>query len=75
MEYLNAYRKPLDDKPLCPAQKRNLLTFVKKFYVKNLLAKDELESIELPSKGRQLPKAIFSPKEVENIIGHNGFQH
>jgi integrase/recombinase XerD len=68
MEYLNAYRKPLDDKPLCPAQKRNLLTFVKKLYVKNLLAKDELESIELPSKGRRLPKAIFSPKEVENIL-------
>ena len=72
MEYLNRYRKVVDDQPLCSAQKRNLLTFVKTFieklYVKGLLTKNTLENIELPSKGRRLPKAIFNPDEVEKIL-------
>jgi integrase/recombinase XerD len=72
MEYLNAYRKSLDDNPLCPAQKRNLLTFVKTFieklYAKGLLASNTLEQIDLPSKGHRLPKAIFNPEEVEKIL-------
>jgi len=72
MAYLNAYRKPLDGKPLCPAQKRNLLTFVKTFieklFSKGLLSRNTLEGIELPSKGRRLPKAIFNVDEVEKIL-------
>jgi len=72
LEYLNSYRKPLDDKPLSKAQKRNLLTFVKTFvkalYTKEILTKHPLEHLELPSKGRQLPKALFSVDEIERIL-------
>lgn len=72
MEYLNCYRKALDGKPLCLAQKRNLLTFVKTFieklYAKGLLATNALQHIELPSKGRSLPKALFSEIEIEKIL-------
>tara|TARA_R110001583_G_scaffold54668_1_gene167003 strand:+ start:1718 stop:2671 length:954 start_codon:yes stop_codon:yes gene_type:complete len=70
--YLNAYRKPLDKRPLCLAQKRNLLTFVKTFikymYVKNLLPTNPLENIELPSRGQQIPKALYSVDEIETIL-------
>lgn len=72
IEYLNSYRKPLDDKPLSKAQKRNLVTFVKTFiktlYMKEVLTKHALEHLELPSRGRQLPKAIFSVEEIERIL-------
>lgn len=70
--YLNAYRKPLDNQPLCPAQKRNLLTFVKTFvkymHIKKLLPTNTLENIELPSKGEQIPKALYSVEEIETIL-------
>ena len=69
---LNTYRKSLDGESLCRAQKRNLLTFVKTFvekmHAKGLIEKNTLEHIELPSKGRQLPKAIFKVSEVELIL-------
>lgn len=72
MEYLNCYRKALDGNPLCLAQKRNLLTFVKTFiekiYAKGLLTANALEHIELPSKGRPLPKALFSELDIEKIL-------
>lgn len=72
MAYLNGYRKAIDGNPLCFAQKRNLLTFVKTFieklYAKGLLEVNALQHIELPSKGRSLPKAIFSEVEVERIL-------
>ncbi|MBC3766704.1 tyrosine-type recombinase/integrase [Neptunicella marina] len=70
--YLNAYRKPLDNQPLCPAQKRNLLTFVKTFvkymFIKKLLQTNTLVNIELPSKGEQIPKALYSTDEIEVIL-------
>lgn len=70
--YLNAYRKALDNQPLSPAQKRNLLTFVKTFikqmHVKKLLPSNLLENIELPSKGQQIPKALYSKDEIEKIL-------
>jgi integrase/recombinase XerD len=70
--YLNAYRKPLDNQPLCSAQKRNLLTFVKTFvkymHRKGLLAKNTLADIELPSKGHQIPKALYTTEEIETIL-------
>lgn len=70
--YLNAYRKALDNEPLSPAQKRNLLTFVKTFikymYVKKLLQTNSLDGIELPSKGEQIPKALYSVEEIEIIL-------
>ena len=70
--YLNIYRKALDHEPLSPAQKRNLLTFVKTFikymYVKKLLSANTLENIELPSKGEQIPKSLYSVEEVEIIL-------
>lgn len=70
--YLNAYRKPLDNKPLCAAQKRNLLTFVKTFvkylYIKGLLSANPLQNIELPSKGEQIPKALYTEEEIEVIL-------
>ena len=72
MAYLNNYRKVLDDQPLSRAQKRNLLTFVKTFiktmYIKGLLEVNILEKMELPSKGRTLPKALFSKSEIEKIL-------
>jgi integrase/recombinase XerD len=72
LEYLNSYRKPLDGEPLSKAQKRNLLTFVKTFvktlYTKEVLSKHPLEHLELPSRGRQLPKALFSVDEIERIL-------
>ncbi|MCP4984800.1 MAG: tyrosine-type recombinase/integrase [Colwellia sp.] len=72
MEYLNSYRKALDGQPLCLAQKRNLLTFVKTFiekiHAKGLIVQNTLEHIELPSKGRRLPKALFSVDEIESIL-------
>lgn len=73
MEYLNAYLKPLDGQPLCASNKRGLLTFVKTFveklHAKGLMVENTLEHMELPSKGRPLPRAIFSIEEVEKIIG------
>lgn len=70
--YLNAYRKALDNQPLSLAQKRNLLTFVKTFikymHVKKLLPSNLLENIELPSKGQQIPKALYSKEEIEKIL-------
>jgi integrase/recombinase XerD len=75
MEYLNSYRKPLDNKPLCASNKRGLLTFVKTFieklYAKGLLLENALKHIELPSKGRPLPRAIFNQDEVECIIAQS----
>lgn len=72
MAYLNSYRKALDNQPLSLAQKRNLLTFVKTFiktmYNKGLLNTNSLEKIELPSKGRTLPKALFNESEIERIL-------
>jgi len=72
MEYLNCYRKPLDGNPLSRAQKRNLLTFVKTFiekiHAKGLIKENTLEHIELPKKGRTLPKAIFKLSEIEVIL-------
>ena len=70
--YLNAYRKALDNEPLCPAQKRNLLTFVKTFvkymHIKKLLPTNTLDSIELPSKVEQIPKAVYRTEEIETIL-------
>lgn len=84
MEYLNAYRKPLDNKPLCLNQKRNLLTFVKTFiktmHRKAILDSNLLEFIELPGKEYSLPKGLFSENEVELIldqpllVGERGFR-
>jgi integrase/recombinase XerD len=72
MAYLNTYRKSLDNQPLSDAQKRNLLTFVKTFiekmHMKGLLDSHALEYIELPKKGRSLPKALFTVPEVEKIL-------
>ena len=70
--YLNTYRKVLDNQPLGAAQKRNLLTFVKTFvkymHLKKLLQINTLENIELPSKGEQVPKALYDVGEVEVIL-------
>jgi integrase/recombinase XerD len=70
--YLNSYRKALDNQPLSLAQKRNLLTFVKTFIkymnVKKLLPTNPLENIELPSKGQQIPKSLYSVNEIETIL-------
>ncbi|ACJ29445.1 Phage integrase:Phage integrase,SAM-like protein [Shewanella piezotolerans WP3] len=70
--YLNSYRKKLDNEPLGPAQKRNLLTYVKTFvkymHRKGLLSKNTLSDIELPSKGHQIPKALYSVEEIEVIL-------
>lgn len=84
MEYLNSYRQKLNNKPLCSAQKRNLLTFVKTFiekmHARGLLESNTLVGIELPSKGRALPKALFTQCEVEKILslpllfGINGYR-
>jgi integrase/recombinase XerD len=72
MEYLNKYRKPLDKKPICDANKYGLLlcvkTFVGKMYNRGLLPSNKLDCIDLPSVGRPLPKAIFTADEVEKII-------
>ena len=72
MEYLNAYRQALKNTPLCVAQKRNLLTFVKTFvekmHAKGLIGANVLQHIELPSKGRALPKALFTQQEIEQIL-------
>ena len=72
MEYLNSYRKTLDDKPLSKAQKRNLLTFVKTFieklHSKGLLETNTLQYIELPKRRRALPKNILTVKEIELIL-------
>ena len=70
--YLNSYRKALDNEPLSPAQKRNLLTYVKTFikymFVKKLLPTNTLDGIELPSKGEQIPKALYTVDEIEVIL-------
>ncbi|MFT5708266.1 MAG: integrase/recombinase XerD [Oceanospirillaceae bacterium] len=70
--YLNAYRKKIDNEPIGPAQKRNLLTYVKTFikymFIKGLLAENTLADIELPSKGHQIPKALYSVEEIEIIL-------
>lgn len=72
MEYLNVYRKPLDNKPLCLNQKRNLLTFVKTFiktiHRKGILETNPLEFIELPGKEYSLPKGLFNETEIEQIL-------
>lgn len=70
--YLNAYRQEQNNQPLCDAQKRNLLTFVKTFvqymHRKGVLNENTLASIELPSRGFQVPKALYSIGEIENIL-------
>jgi len=70
--YLNSYRKPLDNEPLGPAQKRNLLTYVKTFikymFTKKLLPTNTLDGIELPNKGEQIPKALYTVEEIEVIL-------
>ncbi|MCL1137740.1 tyrosine-type recombinase/integrase [Shewanella pneumatophori] len=70
--YLNSYRKMLDNEPLSAAQKRNLLTYVKTFikymYIKGMLIENSLADIELPSKGQQIPKALYSVEEIEAIL-------
>ncbi|MBA6337495.1 tyrosine-type recombinase/integrase [Colwellia sp. BRX8-7] len=70
--YLNSYRKALDNEPLSSAQKRNLLTYVKIFikymFIKKLLPTNTLDGIELPSKGEQIPKALYTVEEVEVIL-------
>lgn len=70
--YLNAYRQEQNNQPLCDAQKRNLLTFVKTFvqymHRKGILNENTLASIELPSRGFQVPKALYSIGEIENIL-------
>jgi len=72
MEYLNRYRQVLNNLPLCVAQKHNLLTFVKTFiekmHAKGLLDANTLQYMELPSKGRALPKALFSESEIKKIL-------
>lgn len=84
MEYLNSYRQKLNGNQLCLAQKRNLLTFVKTFvqkmHAKGLLEVNALANVELPSKGRALPKALFTLGEVEKVLslpllfGINGYR-
>lgn len=72
MEYLNAFRKPLDGQPLSQSHKRNLLTAIKilmiTLYKKGIIKRNKLEHIELPSAGRPLPKAIFSQSEIDKIL-------
>lgn len=72
MEYLNAYRQARNNEPLGDAQKRNLLTFVKTFiqymHRKGKLDSNPLMSIELPSRGFQVPKALYSVEEIERIL-------
>lgn len=72
MGNIQSYRKELGGEPFSLAQKRNLLTLVKTFikymYVKNLLLEHLLAHMELPSRGFQLPKAIFSIDEIEKIL-------
>jgi len=72
MLHLNAYRKPLDAKPMTASSKRGYLTYVKTFveklYMKGLLGCNALEHIELPKIGRPLPKAIFTQKEITKIL-------
>ncbi len=70
--YLNNYRKIPNSQPLCQAYKRNLLTFVKTFikymHFKQLINQNSLEHIELPLRGKLLPKALYSINEIENIL-------
>ena len=70
--YLNSYRKVLDNESLSPAQKRNLLTFVKTFikymFIKKLLLTNTLDGIELPPKGEQIPNALYTVEEIEVIL-------
>lgn len=72
MEYLNRYRKPQDNEPICDANKYSLLlcvkTFIGKMYNRGLLTSNKLDCIDLPSVGRPLPKAIFTAEEVETIL-------
>lgn len=84
MEYLNTYRIPATNKPLCHNQKRNLSEFVKVFlktlHRKEVLAHDALKFIEIPSKEHTLPKGLFDEEEVERIldqpllIGERGYR-
>lgn len=72
MAYLNAYRKTLDGQPLCAANKYAWIlcikSFIKKMFNRGLLTADMLSSIDLPTVGRPLPKAIFTAEEVEQIL-------
>lgn len=72
MEFLNVYRIPATNKPLCQNQKRNLVEFVKVFikalHHKGVLEYNALEFIELPGKEYTLPKGLFSEYEVERIL-------
>lgn len=72
MEYLNKYRKPQDNQPICDANKYSLLlcvkTFIGKMFNRGLLTSNKLGCIDLPSVGRPLPKAIFTAEEVEKIL-------
>jgi integrase/recombinase XerD len=72
MEYIHAYRQQRNGEPLGDAQKRNLLTFVKTFvqymHRKKLILENTLASIELPSRGFQIPKALYNVAEIERIL-------
>jgi integrase/recombinase XerD len=72
MEYLNAYRKPKDNQPICKANKYALLlnvkTFMGKMHNRGLIKNNPVAHIELPTVGRPLPKAIFTAQEVEKIL-------
>jgi integrase/recombinase XerD len=72
MEYLNSYRKPKDNQPICKANKYALLlnvkTFMGKMHNRELINNNPIAHIELPTVGRPLPKAIFTAEEVEKIL-------
>lgn len=71
-EYLNKYRKPKDNEPLCDANKYSLLLcikiFIGKMYNRGLLTFNKLDCIDLPTVGRPLPKATFTAEEVEKKL-------
>ncbi|KFZ35940.1 integrase [Shewanella mangrovi] len=66
------YRKTLDGKPLCAANKYSLSLcikcFIGKMHNRGLLPSHSLLNMELPKIGRPLPKAIFTESEVEKIL-------
>lgn len=81
-QYLNMYRKPKDEAPLCSGNKYSLLLhvklFVAKMHFRGLINENKIQYIDLPRVKRSLPKAIFSPDDVEKILeqpllfGHKG---
>jgi len=70
-KHLHHHRK-VDNKPLSVGTQRLNITTVKMFYrwlVKaGYLAHSPLEAIELPKLPKQLPKAVLSAEEVEQVI-------